>query len=175
MKKYDLLIIFALVLIVILIASGVRIQSVEDYYLEHAQDLREGDPRVTLSVSSGILSEDETAKYPQFAGILPGDGMILPPADYVLREGDSVFDLLVRATAVNRVLTETSGSGRTAYVEGIASLCEYSLGEDTGWIFLVNGEAPTVGAGQYLPRDGDVIEWIYTRSLSDFLNRTPQP
>ena len=38
-------------------------------------------------------------------------------------------------------------------------------GEMSGWMYRVNGEFPDVGCGAYQLRDGDVIEWLYTREI----------
>jgi hypothetical protein len=36
-------------------------------------------------------------------------------------------------------------------------------------MYKVNGEPPSVGAGEYKLRDGDVIEWHYTTNLGEDL------
>jgi hypothetical protein len=32
-------------------------------------------------------------------------------------------------------------------------------------VYLVNGESPSVGAGSYILKDGDRVEWIYSLEM----------
>ena len=53
----------------------------------------------------------------------------------------------------------------TAYVRGIASLCEFDFGDLSGWTYTVNGERPSVGCGACTLHDGDRVMWLYTVNL----------
>ena len=59
--------------------------------------------------------------------------------------------------------------GKNVYIRGINNVYEFDFGELSGWIYLVNGKQPPVGAGNYIPKDTDVIEWIYTLDIADGL------
>jgi hypothetical protein len=95
---------------------------------------------------------------------------MLLQTEYVLREGDTVFDILTRAVKTHRLQMEYQGSADgiygTVYIEGIGHLYEFSCGELSGWHYLVNGDSPQVGCSAYVLSDGDVIEWVYTCDLS---------
>lgn len=57
------------------------------------------------------------------------------------------------------------------YITGIASpdgitLEAYSNGPRSGWMYRVNGKEPTVAMGEYILRDGDVLELYYTDDFS---------
>ncbi len=39
---------------------------------------------------------------------------------------------------------------------------EFDYGSRSGWKYKVNGSYPSVGAGGYVLKDGDQVEWIYT-------------
>jgi hypothetical protein len=82
-----------------------------------------------------------------------------------LEEGDSVFALTRRAAERSGLYLDVRGGGKTAYVMGIGELYEFDGGPESGWIFMVNGDARGTGAGAYFPQAGDVIEWKYTRAL----------
>lgn len=163
MKK-DLLLLFALILIIALLISGVEIKSVEEYYLEHSEDVGEGDPFVTLSIRCDLALASERLD-PALRALLPQDGVILPPTVLRLREGDSVFDLLSRAVRTHRIRIETSRSAGAVYVKGIADLYERDAGDLSGWVFFVGGEEPLRDASSVTPRDGDTVEWCYTLDL----------
>lgn len=50
------------------------------------------------------------------------------------------------------------------YVSEINGLGEFSRGENSGWLYSVNGTAPpTTSSKDYLLKKDDVLEWYYTR------------
>ena len=57
--------------------------------------------------------------------------------------------------------TFTPGYG-SSYVEGIANLYEFDCGEQSGWLYLVNGWSPNYTSDCYLLSDGDAVTWYYT-------------
>ncbi len=79
-----------------------------------------------------------------------------------LADGASVLDAL-RAAGVAVVSTEEAkgesccGAGMVHAIDGVAS-------DETrrrGWMYAVNGRPPSVGPGEAVLRDGDVVEWVY--------------
>ncbi len=59
--------------------------------------------------------------------------------------------------------TPLSVSGTRAYVTGINGLNEFDNGENSGWLFTVNGGvAGTTGANSYRLSIGDEVLWYYT-------------
>ncbi|MFC3803401.1 DUF4430 domain-containing protein [Cohnella sp. GCM10012308] len=92
-------------------------------------------------------------------------GTILSPAAVELKSGDSVLDVLKRATRSRKMQMEYQGSGAAAYVEGIDNLYEFDKGAKSGWLFRVNGEFPGKSAGAYKLKSGDVVEWLYTLDM----------
>ncbi|MDI6710958.1 MAG: S-layer homology domain-containing protein [Bacillota bacterium] len=53
------------------------------------------------------------------------------------------------------------------YVISIDGLAEKQYGPTSGWIYLVNGSSPPVGANAYTLDDGDDVLWRYVRSLAE--------
>ncbi|WP_217593435.1 DUF4430 domain-containing protein [Cohnella sp. GbtcB17] len=92
-------------------------------------------------------------------------GTILSPAAVELKSGDSVLDVLKRATRSRKMQMEYQGSGSAAYVEGIDNLYEFDKGAKSGWLFRVNGEFPGKSAGAVKLKAGDVVEWLYTLDM----------
>ena len=97
--------------------------------------------------------------------------MILPPTEYVLRPGDTVFDILDRAVRYNKIQMEYQGSDENSYgsvyIRGINYLYEFSCGPLSGWMYRVDGEYPNFGCSKYELKDGQNIEWIYTCDLGE--------
>mgnify|MGYP004454803413 FL=1 len=170
MKK-DILAIFGIVLIIALLISGTNIQSVDEYYLTHIDDITPESETVKISivcttVFDNINMLDIALKDGDY---FPEDGIILPETEYVLREGDTVFDILDRAVRYNKIQMEYQGaehnSYKSAYIRGISYLYEFSCGPLSGWMYKVDGEYPSYGCSKYILHDGQVIEWVYTCNL----------
>ncbi|MCS1350012.1 DUF4430 domain-containing protein [Mechercharimyces sp. CAU 1602] len=94
-----------------------------------------------------------------------GGQTVLSARAVTLVEGDTVFDVLQRATQATGVQMEYRGWAHTLYVEGIDNLYEFDEGPESGWMYRVNGVFPNKSAGIYDVDEGDVIEWLYTRDL----------
>jgi len=170
MKK-DLLVFGFIALIIAVLISGTKIQSVEEYYLTHIDDITEDSPTVTISIRCDTILQnmgtlDNALQHEKY---VPPDGVILSPTEYVLRPKDTVFDLLDRAVRYNQIQMEYQGANLNSfgsvYIQGINHLYEFSCGPLSGWMYMVNGKFPDYGCSKFVLRDGDVIEWVYTCDL----------
>ncbi|QSF47603.1 DUF4430 domain-containing protein [Paenibacillus tianjinensis] len=92
-------------------------------------------------------------------------GVILAPAAYEIKEGETALELLKRITRSSKIQMEYQGAKAFAYVEGIDNLYEFDHGAESGWMYKVNGAFPDKGAGSYTVNPGDTIEWLYTLDL----------
>ena len=89
------------------------------------------------------------------------DGVIAQ--DYVEYEDNmSAYDALKILADNYEISVKTSGIGQRVYIKGINGLMEFDYGSRSGWKYKVNGSYPSVGAGGYVLKDGDQVEWIYT-------------
>ncbi len=170
MKK-DIPLFLGIILIVAVLVNGTHIQSVDEYYLTHIDDITPESKTVTLSIRCDTVLENYGDLDPALKsdGFVPPDGVILPPTEYVLREGDTVFDVLDRAVRYNKIQMEYQGSSESpfgsVYIQGIHWLYEFSCGPLSGWMYRVDGEFPHYGCSRYVLHDGQVIEWVYTCEL----------
>ena len=77
-----------LVLALVLI-RGTKIQSVDEYYLTHMEDIQEDSETVTISIKCDTLRQPENweklNKQLKDEKYVPNDGVILPETTYVLR------------------------------------------------------------------------------------------
>lgn len=177
MKK-DLLVIAFIVLLLTILFKGTSIQSVEDYYTTHIDDITEESETVFISISAETLLEsdnwdllDENLQSEKY---VPNDGMILEKTEYVLRDGDTVFDILKRTTRYNQIHMDYQDAAEnifnSVYVQGINQLYEFSAGPLSGWMYRVNREFPNYGVSRYELDNGDEIEFIYTVELGEDIN-----
>lgn len=169
MMKKDLLAIAAVVLIVVVLMCGTKIQSVDDYYLEHIDDITADSPTVTVSVRCDTIldnwdSLDENLRSDKY---VPRDGAIVADYVIVLRKNDTVYEILRRVTRHYKLTLDivTLPEINSVYVKGINQLYEFSCGELSGWTFRVNGVVPSVDCASYKLSNGDVVEWLYTCDL----------
>lgn len=121
-------------------------------------------PSVTLSIDCITILDNWDRLDPAKRDLVPGDGVLFPTANVLLEAGDTVFDVLLRATRASGIHMEFSQNPALAskYVEGIGNLYEFDCGELSGWTYLVNGQGQGVGSSSYTLADGDTVEWRYT-------------
>lgn len=108
-------------------------------------------PKVS-AVTLSIVGDDEL-------------GTVLPPTAVQVEKGDSVLDVLKKATRERKIQMEFSGAKAFGYVKGIANLYEMDHGAESGWMYRVNGSFPNESAGTYALSPGDTVEWLYTLDM----------
>lgn len=170
MKK-DILSISVIIFLIAVVINGTNIQSIDEYYLTHIDDITPYSETVTISIRCDTILDNYDDLDPALRSeeFVPTDGVILPPTEYVLRPGDTVFDILDRAVRYNKIQMEYQGADQNSYgsvyIQGIHYLYEFSCGHLSGWMYRVDGEFPNYGCSKYKLKDGQIIEWIYTCDL----------
>ena len=131
------------------------------------EEPKKEEPSCTLSVRCDTALSNKDMLDSSKADILPEDGVIFPETTVYFREGESVYDVLVREMMNAKIHMESENTPmyKSAYIEGIANLYEYDCGPLSGWMYKVNGEFPNYGCSAYVLSDGDRVEWVYTCDL----------
>ncbi|PGZ98624.1 hypothetical protein COE51_11275 [Bacillus pseudomycoides] len=88
---------------------------------------------------------------------------ILGGTEVELQEGDTVFKVLARTMKQKGIQMEYIGSGSSIYVRGINNLYEKDKGDLSGWMYRVNGVVINESAGRHKVKQGDKVEWLYTK------------
>ncbi|MBR5536365.1 MAG: DUF4430 domain-containing protein [Clostridia bacterium] len=124
-------------------------------------------PACTISISCATILNNPEKLDSEKSELVPVDGWLLTETKVALQEGDSVFELLLRACHENDLHMEYVDTPLydSAYIEGIGNLYEFDCGNESGWMYSVNGIFPNYGCSQHKPQDGDVIRWVYTCDL----------
>lgn len=138
----------------------IRIQSKEEY---RAGDRKE-ENLAQIEVSVEIRCDPVAGR----AEHIPEDGVILEQTQMCVPEDSSAFEALAEACRQYDIQLEYQGSAVSkgfVYVEGIAYLYEFDFGDLSGWLYLVNGDKPGVGSGEYLLEEDDRILWIYSTDI----------
>lgn len=88
MKK-DLLALLFVILLVAAVINGTHIQSVDEYYLTHIDDITPESETVTISIRCDTILDnyDDLWEELQSDEFVPPDGVILSQTEYVLRGG----------------------------------------------------------------------------------------
>ncbi|ONI45497.1 hypothetical protein AN641_04055 [Candidatus Epulonipiscioides gigas] len=128
---------------------------------------------VTFSIICDTLLDNMDILDSSKHNLVPSDGIIYPTKTVEAKEGESVFDLLLRLSVDNKLHMEFVNTPMygSAYIEGINNLYEFDAGELSGWMYRVNGEFPNYGCSKYELKDGDIVEWLYTCDLGRDLGR----
>ena len=98
------------------------------------------------------------------AAIVPESGVILAKTTVSFTPGESVFDVLRRCLKEEGIHFEyvDTRAYNSVYIEGIANLYEFDCGDQSGWLFAVNGVSPSLGCSGYTVSAGDEILFAYT-------------
>lgn len=121
----------------------------------------------TLSISCSTILDNMDLCDPEKAELIPEDGWILEATTVTFYEGESVFNVLQRTCKQLGIHMEFVNTPiyNSAYIEGIHNLYEFDVGENSGWMYRVNGWFPNYGCSRYQLKNGDVVEWVYTCDL----------
>ena len=71
-----------------------------------------------------------------------------------------MFDVL-RQQKIHYENVDANAYGST-YIEGIGNLYEFDCGEESGWLYFVNGTSLGLGCSGYTVANGDEILFAYT-------------
>ena len=131
-----------------------------------APPAEEPEPSLTCTVSIRCDRVLENMDRLEEAKIhyVPADGCILPTVFVEIEEGESVFDVLRYVCDKYGVQLEFSWTPiyDSSYIEGIGHLYEFDCGDESGWIYKVNGNAPNYGCSEYKLYGGESIVWSYS-------------
>ena len=163
MKKKIIITLCALILLGAAIFAAIHfidIKTPEEYYSEDDKEKENVIGSVTISIRCDRVIG--------MAEHIPSDGIILDTATFDIEEGDTVYSILIEAAKKYKLQIDQNTSGTMTYVSGINNIGEMDFGDVSGWTYTVNGEVATVGASEYVLKDGDVIEWKYALTLEDY-------
>lgn len=95
---------------------------------------------------------------------VPANGTILATSTLTFEEGETAFDVLKRACELADIQLEYAWTPvyDSYYIEGINQLYEFDCGNQSGWVYKVNGCSPNYGSSAYTLKNGDAVVWAYT-------------
>lgn len=122
--------------------------------------------KCSISIDCDILLSNMDKLDTNARKYVPKDGKLIDKVEIKVKKGASAYDVLVAACKEKKIAydAEYSAIYNSAYVKGIGYLYEKMAGDMSGWLYLVDGVTPNVGASAYKIKEGEHIEWTYTCS-----------
>lgn len=152
-NKSNLLVVLAVFLAAIAFVLFTNFETASEHY-NSSVNKENVTGTVTLSIRCDTITHKEGEN-------IPADGIILSETELEIEKDDTVCDILTEAATENKLHLDVSDG----YVRGINNLYEFQFGEQSGWVYHINGISSSVGCDEYILSDGDVIEWMYTCDL----------
>ena len=82
--------------------------------------------------------------------------------DITADRNDTALSILLDQSDLEVVVTGGAGN---RYVVSIDGLAEFDYGVESGWMYKVDGTAPSVSADSYKVADAGKVEWLYTTNM----------
>lgn len=110
------------------------------------------------AINNGILDD------PNYAGVLPENGVIFSSDAVKIESGDTVMQVVKSTLKANKIVYQIASDG---YIKSISGLGEFDCGAQSGWLYKVNGVMPSVSTRYYTLKPSDRVELIYTCKQGD--------
>ncbi len=98
---------------------------------------------------------------------VPSDGYIMNEYSVTVPDGSTACDAVVSACGGNEIPVNISSSSFGKYISGFNNIDEKDCGNQSGWIYYINGKSPSEACDSYTVTDGDSIEFSYICSYDN--------
>ncbi len=121
-------------------------------------------PTCTIEIRCDTILNNMKDLTPGLDVYVPDNGTILAATTVSFTTGETVFDVLNRICNERNIQIEYSYTPLygSYYIEGINHLYEFDCGQQSGWMYKVNGWFPNYGCSSYKLEGGETIVWAYT-------------
>lgn len=119
---------------------------------------------ISLSITCKNAINNGILENPNYAGILPENGVIFSSDAVKIESGDTVMQVVKSTLKANKIVYQIGSDG---YIKSISGLGEFDCGAQSGWLYKVNGVMPSVSTRYYSLKPGDRVELIYTCKQGD--------
>ncbi len=129
-------------------------------------EVQQEEPKTTcsLSIKCNTVFDNLDKLKDGKAELLPQDGIMYENNNIDFDEGETVLDIVVGETKKNNIAIDYTAFG-SAYIKSIGNLAEFDCGGQSGWLYRVNGEILNLATNQYVIKNGDIIELVYSCKL----------
>lgn len=125
------------------------------------ENTEEKSVTITFSMTSLLNNMDKLKEGKE--KYVPSSGYILSNVKAKIKDGENVFEVTKRVLSDNGIQFEYEYSPvfNSHYIEGINNIYEFDAGDNSGWVYEVNGSRVNVGSDAYKLNSGDKILWKY--------------
>ena len=93
---------------------------------------------------------------------VPSDGYLLRRYRCTYKSGDKAYDILKRSCAAQHIKITAQNTEYGVYIAGINNIDEKDCGNESGWLYKVNGTYPNITCGEKKVKPNDEILFTYT-------------
>ena len=93
---------------------------------------------------------------------MPSDGYLLKRYSCTYKNGDTAYDILKRSCAAQHIKITAENTVYGVYIAGINNIDEKDCGDESGWLYSVNGKFPSITCGKQKVKPNDEILFTYT-------------
>lgn len=111
----------------------------------------------TIKVTVKISCFDAVAAGSATAAAVSNGGAMYDVA-VTLDAGSTAYHALEASGAI---IGSSTAGGMGAYVYSIDGLAEKDVGNESGWVYFINGAKVSYASSNYTLSDGDIVEWRY--------------
>ena len=123
--------------------------------------------KCTISVDCKTILDNKDTLDLELRDAVPKDGVILKKTKVDLHKGDTAYSVLYKTMKDKNISMENSDTAGSKYVKGIDNFYEFSCGQQSGWLYQVNGKTPNKSSGDYKLKNNDVVAWRFTCKKGD--------
>ena len=93
---------------------------------------------------------------------VPSDGYLLRKYSCTYKSGDTAYDILKRSCAAQHIKITAENTVYGVYIAGINNIDEKDCGDESGWLYSVNGKFPSITCGKQKVKPNDEVLFTYT-------------
>ncbi|MDH6603358.1 hypothetical protein OKW23_000487 [Bacilli bacterium PM5-9] len=128
---------------------------------------------IKVTVYIDVRNLNKSSNYnklkPELRKYVPANGYVLSKTTIEVPSGSTAFSVLQKATRLNRIQMEYQGTNEniynSVYIQGINHLYEFSAGQESGWMYSINGTFPNYGMSSITVKNKDILRMVYTCDL----------
>lgn len=117
-----------------------------------------GKRYITLSIDCKTILNNLNELPEQYHSFVPSNGVILAEKKVSINEGDTMFDVIVKVTKMQKIQLSSIGG----YIQSINNLPEKLFNGSGGWMYEVNGVYGDKGSKEYVLNNNDKVKWRYS-------------
>lgn len=165
MKKSAFALALLMVLMMVLAGCDKGEQKTPDTTAATTQEQVQNAAQVSIAITCKSAAENMDKVPANKKEFVPENGIIFSKENVSIQSGETVFEFIKKVCSENNIQMDYAEG--MIYVKSLGNLNEKDCGAESGWMYKVNGESPSVGVDQYTLKDGDKVEFFYILTYAE--------